>query len=152
MIFIKINEDDCQLIEQIALALHHEWSDFSPWCDVEQIRARLLARSHHESNEILCAYVDENNQLLATASTIYKELPEISYATWWLGEVLTIPAARGRKIGVQLIDRLYQEYHKNIHESLYLYTPDIQALYNRMGWVNVEECYVNNELVTIMKR
>ncbi len=152
MNFIIINQSHAQLIEKIALALHLEWAELPPWSDINQIEARLYLRCANQTESILCAYIDDNGNLLATASTIYQELPEITQATWWLGEVLTVPSARGKKIGVQLIERLYQEYRLNTDENLYLYTPDMQALYRRMGWQDVEECYVNGEFVTVMQR
>lgn len=67
-------------------------------------------------------------------------------------EVLTVPSARGKRIGTQLIETLYQHYRKSTSESLYLYTPDMQGLYRKMGWQDVEQRKVNDELVTIMKR
>ncbi|MBP6121334.1 MULTISPECIES: hypothetical protein [Providencia] len=53
---------------------------------------------------------------------------------------------------MRLIERLYQEYRLNTDENLYLYTPDMQVLYRRMGWVDVEQRSVNGEFVTVMKR
>ena len=152
MNFIIINQGHTQLIEQIASALHQEWSELTPWSDINQIEARLYLRCRSQTESILCAYVDDNGNLLATASTIYQELPEITQATWWLGEVLTVPSTRGKKIGVRLIERLYQEYRLNTDENLYLYTPDMQILYRRMGWIDVEQRSVNGEFVTVMKR
>lgn len=152
MRFIIVTEQDTQLIAQISQALHREWSSLTPWADITQISQRLLARSRADNPQILSCFVDEDNQLLATASTIFRELPDVHQATWWLGEVLTVPAARGKKIGSQLIEVLYQHYRQSTPESLYLYTPDMQALYRKMGWQDVEQREVNDELVTIMKR
>ncbi|EPL9568118.1 hypothetical protein MMK73_000159 [Providencia rettgeri] len=55
-------------------------------------------------------------------------------------------------MGSQLIEVLYQHYRQFTNESLYLYTPDMQALYRKMGWQDVESREINDELVTVMKR
>lgn len=66
--------------------------------------------------------------------------------------MLTLPEARGHKMGSKLIEKLYNYYHNLIGQSLYLYTPDMQQLYRRMGWKDVEERIVNHEQITVMKR
>ncbi|MBN4864994.1 MULTISPECIES: GNAT family N-acetyltransferase [Providencia] len=152
MHFVIVTKQNIQLIEQISDALHQEWASLSPWADTAQIKHRLHERSQAANPQILSCFVDSNVQLLATASTILRELPDIQQATWWLGEVLTVPSARGKRIGTQLIETLYQHYRKSTSESLYLYTPDMQGLYRKMGWQDVEQRKVNDELVTIMKR
>lgn len=152
MRFVIVTEQDTLLIDQISHALNQEWANLSPWADTVQIKQRLLKRSQAANPQILSCFVDNNEQLLATASTIFHELPDVQQATWWLGEVLTVPSARGKRIGSQLIEVLYQYYRQFTNESLYLYTPDMQALYRKMGWQDVEQREVNDELVTVMKR
>lgn len=152
MHFVIVTEQNTQLIEQISQALNQEWADLTPWADIAQIKQRLLERSLATNPQILSCFVDSDDQLLATASTILHELPDVQQATWWLGEVLTVPSARGKKIGSQLIETLYQHYSQFTTEKLYLYTPDMQALYRKMGWQDVEQRKVNDELVTVMKR
>lgn len=152
MHFVIVTEQDTQLIEQISHALNQEWADLTPWADIALIKQRLLERSMAEKPQILSCFVNNDGQLLATASTILHELPDVQQATWWLGEVLTVPSARGKKIGSQLIEVLYQHYRQFTNESLYLYTPDMQALYRKMGWQDEESREINDELVTVMKR
>ncbi|ENG4183648.1 GNAT family N-acetyltransferase [Providencia rettgeri] len=152
MHFIVVTPQDTQLIEQISRALHHEWRHLPPWENISAIRMRLIERCSHDNRQILSCYADKNGNLLATASTILHELTGVHQATWWLGEALTVPEARGHKMGSKLIEELYNYYHNLIGQSLYLYTPDMQQLYRRMGWKDVEERIVNHEQVTVMKR
>ncbi|HBC7429695.1 TPA: GNAT family N-acetyltransferase [Providencia rettgeri] len=152
MQFVIVQQQDTQLIDQISSALHQEWATLTPWSDISIIKERLFNRSHIDNPQILSCFVDEHGQLLACASIILHELPDVSGAQWWLGEVLTIPSARGRKIGTKLIEQLYQYYHRFNIAPLYLYTPDMQALYRQMGWEDAEQRLVNGEWVTVMKR
>lgn len=152
MNFVILNESHTQLIEQIANTLHTEWHELESWNDTANIHQRLIVRIAASSPETVSCFVDDNGQLLATASIILKELTDIQNAKWWIGEIVTVPSARGQGIGSQLIERLYHEFKQCSDECLYLYTPDMQALYRRMGWVDVQQTIANDEQVTVMKR
>ncbi|EPL9568119.1 hypothetical protein MMK73_000160 [Providencia rettgeri] len=85
MHFVIVTEQDTQLIEQIGYALNQEWADLTPWANIALIKQRLLERSMAEKLQILSCFVNHDGQLLATASTILHELPDVQQATWWLG-------------------------------------------------------------------
>lgn len=152
MHFVILNESHVQLIEQIVNTLHAEWHELASWNDMSNIRQRLIARITAPSPQSVACFVDDNGQLLTTASIILNELTNIPNATWWMGEIITEPSARGKGIGRQLIEQLYDKFKQCSDESLYLYTPDMQALYRRMGWIDVQQTIANDEQVTVMKR
>ncbi|HEF8772826.1 MULTISPECIES: GNAT family N-acetyltransferase [Providencia] len=152
MHFITLNEHHTHLIEQITHTLHTEWHELKSWSDLDNIRQRLITRITAPSPQTVACFIDDNEQLLATASIILNELIGIKDSKWWIGEIVTVPSARGKGIGSQLIEQLYHKFKQHTDECLYLYTPDMQALYRRMGWRDVQHTIANNEQVTVMKR
>jgi predicted N-acetyltransferase YhbS len=68
----------------------------------------------------------------------------------WLGEVCVMTALRGQGIGAALIRACITESTRLRLPALYLYTPDQQALYARLGWEELQHDFVNGENVSIM--
>ncbi|MGX9242335.1 GNAT family N-acetyltransferase [Pantoea dispersa] len=89
--------------------------------------------------------------MLATASTILYELDDISERQFWMGEVLTAAAHRGKGVASALVQRLIAEARQRDMAALWLYTPDQQALYRRYGWQEVEQRIVSAEQVSVMR-
>jgi len=137
--------------EPLAELLHQEWSDFERWSSKEKIITRLTARAAGNGDELTLVAL-ESTVLMATASIITWELPDVPGRKYWLGEVLTAPEHRGKGIAGKLIRALIDAAIQAGYPALWLYTPDQQALYRYLGWQAVEEKYVENEWVTVMVR
>ncbi|MBB3190987.1 hypothetical protein [Halomonas cerina] len=45
-----------------------------------------------------------------------------------------------------------EEARAHGYHRFYLYTPNQQALYRRLGWKDLEDCHYRGEAVTIMRR
>lgn len=88
---------------------------------------------------------------MATASIIHYELVDIVAREFWLGEVITSAEHRGKGVASALVTRLTDEARQRGISTLWLYTPDQQALYRRFGWQDVEKRVVADEEVTVMK-
>jgi N-acetylglutamate synthase-like GNAT family acetyltransferase len=61
------------------------------------------------------------------------------------------PAWRRRGIGSKLVRRLVERARELGVETLYLYTPDQDQLYERLGWETVERLDYRDEEVVLMK-
>jgi N-acetylglutamate synthase-like GNAT family acetyltransferase len=68
----------------------------------------------------------------------------------WLGEVCVKNGLRGQGIGAALIRACIAESTRLRLPALYLYTPDQQALYARLGWEELQRDFVHGENVSIM--
>ncbi|MFI0471923.1 GNAT family N-acetyltransferase [Halomonas sp. HMF6819] len=94
----------------------------------------------------------EHGEPVGTASLIAEDMPHRPELSPWLASVFVVPSRRGRQIASQLVRRVEQEARANAIERLYLYTPDQQALYQRLGWQPVARDQCRGEDVTIMSR
>ncbi|MDN6019776.1 MAG: GNAT family N-acetyltransferase [Enterobacterales bacterium] len=149
MLIAKIN-DNSPYISQIAALLHWEWSSLPRWSTQEGIQQRFITRNQPDSEEFtLVAYV-EDGQLLGTASVIVHELDDRPERKFWLGEVFTPPEHRGKGVGSALTKACVAHAQEQGIKQLYLYTPDQQSLYLKLGWQEIEKREVSGEWVSVM--
>ena len=65
--------------------------------------------------------------------------------------MFVLPEARGRGIGARLIEHALQQAREMALPELYLYTPDVQAVYAKYGWREIETRWHNGEIVSVMQ-
>ena len=70
----------------------------------------------------------------------------------WLASVFVRPDLRGNRIASHTVERVAQEAKARGFEELYLFTPDQQRLYARMGWVAIGQDRDLDEDITLMHR
>ncbi len=96
--------------------------------------------------------VTESAELAATGSIKLRELPGHTDMQYWLGEIFVLPEHRNQGLGTRLTDVLAEHAFDHGVKSLFLYTPDQQSLYKKLGWIELSESSVNGEVVTLMVR
>ncbi|MBD3896560.1 GNAT family N-acetyltransferase [Halomonas sp. ML-15] len=89
---------------------------------------------------------------VGTASLVVDDMSDRRDLSPWLASVFVLPEWRGRGIASSLVRRVEAEARDAGIALFYLYTPDQQALYARLGWQPVEERDYRGEAVTIMRR
>lgn len=89
---------------------------------------------------------------LGMASLVAADMSDRRELTPWLASVYVVPEWRGRGIASRLVRRVEEEAQACGHARFYLFTPDQQALYRRLGWRDLEEREYRGEAVTIMRR
>lgn len=89
---------------------------------------------------------------VGTASLIVDDMSIRRELTPWLASVFVVPEWRGQGIASALVKRVEAEAIESGTRHFYLYTPDQQALYRRLGWKDVESLEYRGETVTLMSR
>ena len=69
----------------------------------------------------------------------------------WLASVFVPAAHRQRGIGSALVRRAMEEAHSIGVPSLYLFTPDRERLYARIGWSVIERTVYRDLSVVVMQ-
>ena len=138
-------------LPELTQMLHEEWKAFLPWSTPSLILERLTLSSSGQTFPFTVIALSAENALLGTASVKLRELPADTDKNYWLGEVLVQNEKRGQGIGSALIRACIDYTFKSVDAPLYLYTPDQQALYQKFGWVGVEEKLIDGEAVTVME-
>ncbi len=138
-------------VVELAGLLNDEWFDFAPWSDRERIEKRFReAASEATFPKAFLALKDE--AVVGTASVKLRALQHHPDRLHWLDEVFVVPDYRGQGIAKGLIDVAVSYAKSLMAEDLFLYTPDKQALYERLGWGEIDQDDVNGERVSIMVR
>lgn len=138
------------LISCIAARLHAEWGDLPPWDDQAKIHARLKKGASEAIFPHTLVGIDHNGSWSSTGSIKLRELSHHPDKQHWLGEIFVLPEHRGRGLGSTLTHALAEYAFSHGANSLFLYTPDQQSLYARLGWQQISQEMVHNELVSIM--
>lgn len=70
----------------------------------------------------------------------------------WLASVFVRPDLRGNGIASRLVEAVAREAKARGFEELFLFTPDRQRLYARLGWVEIGRDRDLDEDITLMRR
>jgi GNAT superfamily N-acetyltransferase len=138
------------LIDLIAATLHASWGGLPPWVERGRIRERLVAGASNAAFPHTLLAITEDGQLAGTGSAKLFELPTHSEKVHWIGEIFVLPEHRGNGLGSRITNSLSSYAFSNGVSQLFLYTPDQQSLYARMGWKQVSQERIHNEVVSIM--
>ncbi|MCG8551808.1 MAG: GNAT family N-acetyltransferase [Desulfobacterales bacterium] len=140
------------LITTIAGFLHDEWRSFPPWASISAIEDRMAEGLRLNGTTFTLVALSDENDFMGTAGIKRFELPGHHDKEHWLSEVFIPKRLRGQGIGSALISDCIGRSEDLGIQALYLYTPDRQKLYQRFGWHQIEQTFVNNESVSIMVR
>lgn len=130
----------------VATWLSGEWGG-----DIED----RIARLHVEisSQGLPCTFVATlGNDVVGCASLKADDMDTHSELSPWLARVYVSPNARGQGIGSCLTSFMWEEAIRLGHQEVYLFTPDQERLYARLGWNTIStEQYHGKEVVIMHK-
>ncbi|MGO2879841.1 MAG: GNAT family N-acetyltransferase [Halomonas sp.] len=89
---------------------------------------------------------------VGTACLIDDDMSIRRELTPWLASVFVAPEWRGQGVASALVQRVEAEVRNSGIHQCYLYTPDQQSLYQRLGWQAIETLEYRGETVTLMRR
>lgn len=134
---------------QILAEWHQqEWSHFNPG---QSLSGRIDKMQAYLNDEFIpTTFVAENEKLLGSAAIIKCDMEERKQFSPWLASVYVAPEFRGQGIASELVRHAMAQAFKQGVEKLYLYTPDQQLFYKKLGWLTEERLSYHQEDVTIM--
>jgi N-acetylglutamate synthase-like GNAT family acetyltransferase len=75
-----------------------------------------------------------DHDVIGTASLVKHDMDVHLELTPWLSSVYVIKKSRNQGIGSRLVKQIVQGAAKMDAKKLYLFTPDRQLFYTRLGW------------------
>ena len=128
---------------------HAEWSYLNPLRSFDQ-RVQEM-QEDLEGKVIPTTFVAEDaGELLGSACILADDMSSHPELTPWLASVYVNEIHRGKGIGSTLVKRVMQHAQENGVKRLYLYTPDQEHMYARLGWQLYSREPYNGTPVTIM--
>ncbi|CAM3315758.1 GNAT family N-acetyltransferase [Halomonas lysinitropha] len=144
-------KDDSPHVAILAEWAHDTWGHLHPGRRLDT--AIALMRDECGAGgvpSVFAALLDDAP--VGMASLVADDMSDRRDLTPWLASVFVRSEWRGRGIASRLVQRVEEEARAHGHDRLYLYTPDQQALYRRLGWRDLERRDYRGEAVTIMRR
>lgn len=135
-------------LETLANWHHEQWSYLNP----EKTLAERIDRmqSHLMPDFIPTTFVAVGQELFGSASIIECDMNTRKELSPWLASVYVAPEFRKQGIGSRLVLHAMEQAKNNKIKTLYLYTPDRDAFYARLGWSKLEKTDYHGYPVTIM--
>lgn len=143
--------DHPAFVPSIAEWQHAQFGYLNPAGTLEQRAERLRQSLHRDRLPMALVAVDRDRQLLGSAGIVATTLTH-QHLTPWLSSVFVPPEQRGRGIASALSLCANEEAARLGYETLYLFTPDSEHLYARIGWTTFDAVIHNGVKLTIMSR
>ncbi len=114
-----------------------QWSYLSPGDSVERCTTNL--RRHSGRRQIPTTFVALADGVpIGCASLIEHDMDTRMHLSPWMASVYVDPGYRRQGTGSALVQRVVDEARALAVATLYLYTPDKEGFYARLGWQVVE--------------
>jgi N-acetylglutamate synthase-like GNAT family acetyltransferase len=127
------------------------WGHLLPGVNLEMIERRFHTRLNRDALPLTVIGLAEG-QPVGTASLALEDMSTRPDLSPWLASVYVVPACRGRGIGSSLVQAAEEAARRLNIARLYLFTPDRQSFYARMGWAPLEQTEYRGESVVIMSK
>ena len=141
--------DHPHLIPTLARWHLAEWGHKSPARSLETAEARLHGHLRRDAIPLTLVALEEG-RALGSAALICQDMRTRPELTPWLADVVVDPGLRGRGIGSELVRFALAKARELGVARLYLFTPDRERLYARLGFAVLERTDYRGEAVVIM--
>ncbi len=142
--------NNSHLIPEIAQLKFQEFAHLAPEKTIDDFVKGL--KTHLNDRQLPIAYVvvNEAKEFIGTFSIRKNDIDTHNHLTPWIGSVLVHPSKRNQGIG-EFIMRQAQSVAKEMgYRQLYLFTPNKEAWYQKLGWETIEHTHFNQFPVTVM--
>jgi len=143
---------DCpQHLPQVAAWIFDEWGHLTQGLTLDKVETHL--QNHLNRDAIPLTVVANQDQLpVGTASLMLNDLSNRPELSPWLASVYVTPEYRKQGVGSQLVSAVEKIGHRLGVQKLYLFTPDQERFYARLGWSVLDHTEYRGEQVVIMSK
>ena len=96
-------------------------------------------------------FVALEEQLLGSAAIVELDMDTKPDSSPWLASVFVSPESRGKGVGSKLVMQVMEKAKEAGIPVLYLFTPDKEGFYQKLGWHTISRETYRGHLVTIME-
>ena len=143
--------DHRDAIPTLAKWYHQEWSHFRPGWTVEDFAASIAERANADRVPLtLVAF--EGEDLVGTICLDMHDMETRGHLSPWLGGLYVKEEWRRRGIGTELVRAIEAKAAELGIRRLYLYTPESEHFYAKLGWCLIETTVYHGCEVAIMEK
>jgi len=149
MFGIKNLTEEPDHLQMLASWHHREWSFLNPAETLEDRIGRM--QLYLNTDLIPGTFIAIDGYLLGSAAIVEHDMDNKPSLTPWLASVFVAPEHRLKGVGSKLVLHVMAQAKDHGIRRLYLFTPDKQSFYLKLGWTTMcTERYHGHE-VTIMQ-
>lgn len=134
---------------QLASWHQEEWSYLNPGESIEQRIARMQPFLNNQL--VPSTFIAKEDNLSGSAALVSHDMETRPDLSPWLASVYVAVEFRGRGTGTKLVKHVMQQAFKGGINKLYLYTPDKEIFYSKLGWKTLSREKYHGLDVTIME-
>ncbi|KQO77552.1 GNAT family N-acetyltransferase [Rhizobium sp. Leaf262] len=138
-----------QHVDGLVNLLHMEWGHLDNWTNPLKLRQTIETRLQIDAAPLALVAL-EGDRLAGSISIKRHELLHHQDKEFWIGDVIVAADQRGRGIGTLMIHAMTSRAAALSIADLYLYTPDQEAYYRKLGWRTIGQDPANGEDNVIM--
>ena len=143
---------DCPAyISTVSAWVFGEWGEHMPGLTVEDL-TRIYSGHLNRDHIPLTLIAFWDGQPAGTASIYVHDLGTRPDLSPWLAAVYVAPPYRKQGIGSELVKAVERAAQKLQIGRLYLFTPDQEHFYTRLGWAVLERVEYWNQTVVVMDK
>ncbi len=151
MLTISLLKDCPQHLPLVACWIYDEWGYLIQDLTMKQVEARL--QNHLNGDLIPLTVVGIQDHFpVGTASLMIEDMSSRLDLSPWLASVYVLPEYRKQGIGSQLVSAVEEIGQRLGFQKLYLFTPDQERFYARLGWVVFDHAEYRGQQVVIMSK
>ncbi len=151
MLTISFLADTPQHLPTVASWIFDEWDHLIPGFTLEKLEAKL--KGYLNKDTVPLALVALSDGLpVGTASIQPEDMSTRPDLSPWLAAVYVAPDYRNKGIGAQLVKGIENAARSLGIRKLYLFTPDQEKFYARLGWSLMETTNYRDQQVVIMDK
>jgi N-acetylglutamate synthase-like GNAT family acetyltransferase len=137
-------------IPTLAQWHHDEWSYLNPGGSIEKRIEKMRSYLGGDLIPSMLIAVD-GDQVLGSAALIASDMDTKPELSPWLANVYVKFDKRGLGIGARLVQSIMDIARENNLPCIYLFTPDQEKFYEKLGWKTLTKEIYRNSAVTIMQ-
>ena len=148
MLTISDLRDVPEHLHQLAAWHHAQWSCLNPGQSLED---RTNAMQAFLGNSFIpSTFVAIDQELLGSAAIIENDMDTRPELSPWLASVYVKHGYRNQGIGTALVKHVIDKAIANGINKIYLFTPDRQSFYSKLGWHHMDDENYHGEDVSVM--
>ena len=148
---IEYLADHKEVIPTLTRWFYDEWSYLHPertYTDVEHL---LTERAQTNKIPVALVAFEGNEQLGTVCLKIHDMDTRLDLTPWLAGLYVAVPR-RKQGIGARLVSAIEKEARELGIQALYLYTPESETFYAKLGWHVKERTEYHGCPVTVMEK
>ncbi len=139
------------LIPTIAQWHFTEWHALFPHKSIEDFAADLRESLQQDGLPQTWLLLDEQGEAAGTASLLLSDMTTNQDLSPWLANIYIHPLQRGKGLGKQVVLHVMNEARQRGLTTIYLFTEDQQAFYEKLGWELHHREFYENHWVAVMQ-